>query len=345
MPKEFPHSPKHMVSEFHAENPDEVQFIVKEMFSLDTLPPQTITKDEENVYGQLIRRGIEGAKDEYISRRLVALMKIAKKKYDRQLPAVNLALEDHFQDVLEKYIQAIDKYDIKKGIIFSRYMGMQLFWLVKSDASEVNALPLTKMGKEYHETDAEFEPIFTNGLVPINEIDTEIQGSGTKEIVEDVALTIASDAIQDALIQTLSPRNKAIVNKVKALEGRKEKTLDEIAWEFDLTRERIRQIGKKGEQSIKTKAEVQWLKGIFEDVPESDFLQQNTPPSLYQVQRAIDRRPLFDPKTPKGRSLKVFIDTWKPYYFPKMKNLSTQTEMAKARFRKQQIEKIQEKTS
>lgn len=78
--------------------------------------------------------------------------------------------------------------------------------------------------------------------------------------------------------------------------------------------------------------------------PEGEFLNQNTPPSLYKVKIAMERLQYTDTRTPEGSALLSFVRTWIDHYFPPQERRVTQSDAARARFKIERAKKYQRKS-
>lgn len=312
-----------------------------EMLRIDKLSNQTLTATEQVTFGQGIAQGDEEAKNEYIMRQLRTAMTIAIKKFEQQKPAaINLTVEDHFQEVIEKIKKSLDDYDDNKFPDFMSYISHQLKWIQGSQATEITALPLTGLGGRYQSKDATNEPIIKEGCVELESL-KGTQGSGTPEIIERISLKEAMVNL-GAAAKKLTDRERRILVMRNGIDRDKPATLDEIGREFNFTKEYIRQIEQSSIRNTKRTPKGQALKGAFEESPEADYLQQTLPPSQRKI--ALSRRRLEqirsweDSKDPeyrlRFRALKAFVDAWgeeemRTPVRPKI----TQTETARARFK------------
>ena len=69
----------------------------------------------------------------------------------------------------------------------------------------------------------------------------------------------------DAVIETLTPREKAIITMRFGLDGKEPMTLEEIGEVYELTRERIRQIEAKALRKLRHPSRAKTLKIFLED--------------------------------------------------------------------------------
>lgn len=310
------------------------------MLRIDKLPDQTLTATEQVTFGQGIAQGDEMAKNEYIMRRLRRAMTIAIGKFEHQEPAVNLTVEDYFQEVIEKIKKSLDDYDDNKFPDFMSYVSHQLKWIQDSQAIEITALPLTGLDGRYQNKDTTSEPIIKEGCIEFESL-KGVQGSGTSEIIERISLKEAI-ANLGAAAKKLTDRERRVLVMRYGIDRDKPVTLDEIGREFNFGGEYIRRIEQSSIRNTQRTPKGQALRGAFEESPEADYLQQTLPPSQRRI--ALSRRRLEqirfweDSKDPEYRqrfkALKAFVEAWggeemKTPVRPKI----TQTEIARARFK------------
>lgn len=320
---------------------------VKAILQVNELPDQKIESLEHKEFGEKIAQGDKVARNQYAMRRLRSIMLAAQYRFSLQEPVVNLTLEDHFQDILENFLERLDEYPEKQADIpdFSEYTNRNLYWLSLDHRIEEKNLPFSKLGNRYDERDPVYMPLFSEGPQPYHEIDPQLEGSDTTQLLEHAVLSIAQEGLSKGMQDKLSQRNEDVLKmRTGILSGLSRHTLAEVADEFDLTPQRVRQIEELSIKALASTVEIQKLKKIFEDISEGEFLNQNTPPSLYKVNKAVEALALIDKRTLEGRSLERFVDTWKDHYFPNQKRRVTQTEVARARFKIKQANKYKQKS-
>jgi hypothetical protein len=309
------------------------------------IPKQTIDADQHVILGDAIAKGDKEARNEYISHRLRAIMIAAIYRHNSQEPIINLDLEDHFQHILEKFIEKIDDYE-KEYIEypnFSEYANRHLYWIGMKIQAETQSLPMTGLTAKYRNRKKTNFPLFSQGTQPYHEIDPRLQGSSAVELLDYAVHRSVELGLEHGIHDELSQRNGEILKMKTGILSDSPHTLAEVADDFDLSPQRIRQIEHASIKALTRATGVQNLRGIFEDVPEGDFLNQNTPPSLYTVKKAIETLPFADKSTPEGKALEVFVNTWKDSYFPAKKRRVTQTEAAQARFKIKRAKKFSQK--
>ncbi len=316
------------------------------MFDFE-IPDQTLNAEQHVIFGEAIAKGDKDARNEYISHRMRSIMIAAIYRYNSQEAVVNLDLEDHFQNILENFIKKVDDYKNKRAEFpnFGEYVNPQLYWIALNEKAEVQALPFRGFSAKYRDRNKKPIQLFSEGLQPYHEVDPELQGSSTTEILDEAILNIAKSGLNRGIGGELTERNGDVLKMRTGILLDVPHTRVDVAEEFDITPERVRQIETTSIQALARATEVQKLKRIFEDVPEGEFLNQNTPPSLYKVKKAIERLSAIDKRTPEGRELERFVNTWKDHYFPSKKRRVSQTEAAHARFKIKQAKKYRQKRS
>ncbi len=310
------------------------------------IPDQTLDAQQHKIFGEAIAKGDKSARNEYISHRMRSIMIAALYRYNSQEPVINLDLEDHFQHILERFIEKVDEYkdNYQEFPNFSEYANRHLYWIGMNDRAETQSLPMTELSNKYRNRKVKPLSLFSEGLQPYHEIDPQIQGSSTKEVLDQAVDSVVEIELEKGMQKERSQRNANVLKMRTGILNDMPHTRAEIADEFGITPARALQIEKSAIKALACTVEIQNLKGIFEELPEGEYLNQNTPPSLYTVKKAIETLPLVDRSTPGKRALEVFVNTWKDSYFPPKERRVTQTEAAQARFKIKRAKKYQAKS-
>jgi RNA polymerase primary sigma factor len=259
-----------------------------------------LTRDQEENLGRRIAKGDERAKAELIEANLRLVVSIAKKYTNCGLPFMDLVQEGNIG-----LIKAVEKYDYNRGCKFSTYAIWwirQAITRALADKARIIRIPvhtldaIKSMIKAHQRLvqDMKKEPSLKDiagemGVsvkkvrellsvikIPIS-VETPIDEFGNSSIsdyiedkrgaspVEFVIKQNLSEEVQN-ILDTLSEREKKIIEMRFGIGTNKEKTLEEIGRCFHLTRERIRQIEETALQRLKNP------KCIF---PLLDFVQNS----------------------------------------------------------------------
>ncbi len=234
---------------------------------------------EEVQLAKKIEKGDLAAKSRLIEANLRLVVSIAKKYFNRGMHFLDLIQEGNMG-----LMRAVDKYDYKRGFKFSTYATWWIRQAVTraiADQARTIRIPvhmveiinkylrmqrklLRKLGREptYNEI-AELLGVTADRVREIKKLaqgtislDTPI-GEGDdahlSDFVKDVKTEAPSEAADFAMLQnnlnavlgTLKERERKIIKLRFGLHDGLPRTLEEVGREFDLTRERIRQIEAK----------------------------------------------------------------------------------------------------
>jgi len=235
-----------------------------------------LTPDEEMELAIRINKGDKDALEKLIKANLRFVVSVAK-QYQNQ----GLSLPDLINEGNLGLIKAAQRYDETRGFKFISYAVWwirQSILLALAEQARLIRLPMNKLGsiikinqtvnrlsQEYHRepTSDEVATLLETSSEEVDDalkvssrpisMDAPIHNEGETNLYDillnDESLSPDNDLIYNSLgreiersLSTLSKREADIIRYYFGLSGHKQHTLEEIAYEFGLTRERVRQI-------------------------------------------------------------------------------------------------------
>jgi RNA polymerase primary sigma factor len=235
-----------------------------------------LTVKEENTLAKRIKRGDARAREQMIKANLRLVVHIAHEYEHCGLPLLDLINEGNIG-----LMKAVEKFDPAKGAKFSTYASLWIKQSMRralADQAKTIRLPVNATDTLYHlrRTAAKLQDVL--GREPSHEELAHELGISAKRVKElnvasmrpasldaplgDEDSSLLGDVIEDErvtrpgsrlecqadlevlsqLFKNLDPRAAAILRFRFGLDGKPEKTLEEIGAKFGLTRERIRQL-------------------------------------------------------------------------------------------------------
>ncbi len=256
-----------------------------------------LTPDEEVTYARKLKEGDEEALNKLVKANLRFVVSVAK-QYQNQ----GLSLPDLINEGNLGLIKAAQRFDETRGFKFISYAVWwirQSILQALAEQARIVKLPLNKIGsinkvnKAFAELEQRFErePSVAE-LVEVLELATddvkEALRSSNRHVSMDAPLTQDEDSnlydvilshdspspdrglLNDSLrkeieraLATLTPREGNIIRLYFGLNGKHPHTLEEIGEEFDLTRERVRQIKEKAIKRLKQTTRSKILKSYL----------------------------------------------------------------------------------
>ena len=269
---------------------DPVKLYLKE---IGTYPLLTI-EDEINL-AKKIEQGDEFAKKQLAESNLRLVVSIAKRYVGRGLSFLDLIQEGNLG-----LIKAVDKFDYTKGYKFSTYATWWIRQSITrsiADQSRTIRIPvhmsevinktyrvsrnlLQELGRE--PTEQELSKALDMPIEKVREIlkvsadpislDTPIgeeDDSHLGDFIKDDSIVGPEDAAAYAMLQdqiskllnTLTDREQRVLTLRFGLDDGRTRTLEEVGKEFNVTRERIRQIEAKALRKLRHPSRARMLKG------------------------------------------------------------------------------------
>jgi RNA polymerase primary sigma factor len=270
---------------------DALQLFLKDIGRVDLL-----TAAQEVELAKRIERGDHRAKQEMVEANLRLVVSIAKRYRNQGLPFLDL-----IQEGTIGLVRAAEKFDYRKGFKFSTYATWWIRQAVAralADKGRTIRMPvhvvekLNKILRAERKLRAEFgreplsfeiardldltvdevEQIRTSAQVPVSlekpvgdEEESEFGHFLTDEtqpLPDEAAETnLRKDALL-RILETLSARERRVLELRYGLDGQTPRTLDEVGRAFNVTRERIRQIENQSLKKLRALADTVALKDV-----------------------------------------------------------------------------------
>ena len=272
---------------------DPVRMYLKEIGKVPLLSP-----DEEIELAKKIELGDEEAKKKLAESNLRLVVSIAKRYAGRGMQLLDLIQEGNLG-----LIKAVEKFDYKKGYKFSTYATWwirQAITRAIADQARTIRIPvhmvetinkfvrvqrqlLQELGREpYPEEIAEHMNMPVDRVREIQKISLEpvsletpigeeedshlgdfIQDENVPVPAEAAAFTLLREQLEEVL-GTLTEREQKVLKLRFGLEDGRSRTLEEVGREFEVTRERIRQIEAKALRKLRHPSRSRKLKDYLD---------------------------------------------------------------------------------
>jgi len=270
---------------------DSLQLFLKDIGRVDLL-----TAAQEVELAKRIERGDHGAKQEMVEANLRLVVSIAKRYRNQGLPFLDL-----IQEGTIGLVRAAEKFDWRKGYKFSTYATWWIRQAVAralADKARTIRMPvhvvekLNKIVRTERKLRAELcreptpleialdldlpveevEQIMRSAQTPVSlekpvgdEEESEFGHFLTDENVplpdEAAEVTMRAETLK-RILDTLSHRERRVLELRYGLDGEHPRTLDEVGRTFNVTRERIRQIENQSLKKLRALADSLSLKDV-----------------------------------------------------------------------------------
>ena len=268
---------------------DPVRIYLKEIGKVPLL-----SSEREYILAKRIKEGDEKAKKELIEANLRLVVSVAKKYMGRGMAFLDLIQEGNLG-----LIKTIEKFDCEKGYKFSTYATHWIKQSIRraiDDQSGIVRIPvhmretiyrvsrvsrqlLQDLGREptaeeiaekINMTPEKVRETMKYALEPIS-LETPIDDEGDSHLSDfipdedspspsDIATYTMLKEQLNQVLHMLTPREEQVIKLRFGLEDGKTRTLEEVGKEFDITRERIRQIEVKALRKLQHPSRSKYLK-------------------------------------------------------------------------------------
>jgi len=270
---------------------DALQLFLKDIGRVDLL-----TAAQEVELAKRIERGDHGAKREMVEANLRLVVSIAKRYRNQGLPFLDL-----IQEGTIGLVRAAEKFDYRKGFKFSTYATWWIRQAVAralADKGRTIRMPVhvveklnkilrserklrAELGREPTAVEVardldlstdEVDQIRTSAQTPVSlekpvgdEEESEFGHFLTDEtqpLPDEAAETNLRKEALLRILESLSARERMVLELRYGLDGQTPRTLDEVGRAFNVTRERIRQIENQSLKKLRALAETVSLKDV-----------------------------------------------------------------------------------
>ena len=272
---------------------DPVRMYLKEIGNIPLL-----TVDEEVFLAQRIEKGDEQARQQLIEANLRLVVSIAKKYVGRGMSFLDLIQEGNMG-----LMKAVEKFDYKKGNKFSTYSTWWIRQAITrgiADTAKTIRVPvhmvetinktlrtsrmlLQELGREPTNEEiaekmnmpvAKIDEILKTSRDPVSldspigeEEDSQlgdfIKDDSSLSPMDSASATMLKEELETAM-ESLTERERKVIRLRFGLDDGKTRTLEEVGKEFEVTRERIRQIEAKALRKLRHPSRSRKLKDFLD---------------------------------------------------------------------------------
>ena len=259
---------------------------------------RNLSQTEEQELAKRVKEGDETAKQELIKANLKLVVTIAKKAIHMS----NLPIIDLIQEGNLGLMKAVEKFDYQKGFKFSTYATWWIRQAITraiadqartiripvhmvetiNKLTRVSRLLLQKYGREptpaeiaeeMHITEERVREIQKIAQDPVS-LETPIgeeEDSHLGDFIEDETTETPSDSVSTTMLKetllsvlnSLTPREEKVLRLRYGVDDGRPRTLEEVGREFNVTRERIRQIEAKALRKLRHPSRSKKLKDFL----------------------------------------------------------------------------------
>ena len=270
------------------------------MYFKDIGKVNLLTPEEEIELGKRIMQGDDTAKKKLVEANLRLVVSIAK----RWVGKTNMSFSDLIQEGNMGLIKAVDRFDYRRGFHFSTYGTWWIRQAISraiADQARTIRLPVhmvetinrlsrvtrglwQSLGREPTDTEiAEKMGVSEDKVCEIKKIaleptslespageegDSEVYDfvvdENAKSPVDSVVQTILKEQLL-SVIDSLTPREQKVIRLRYGLDDSHPRTLEEVGKEFNVTRERIRQIEAKALRKLRNPNRSKKLKDFWDE--------------------------------------------------------------------------------
>ncbi len=270
------------------------------MYFKDIGRTKLLTPEEEIELGKRMMAGDQEAKKTLIECNLKLVVSMAK----RYLGKTSMSFSDLIQEGNLGLIKGVERFDYRRGCHFSTYGTCWIRQAISraiADQARTIRIPvhmvetINKLGRVTRQlwqtlgrepTDAEIAQVMGMTEEKIGEIrrialeptsletptgeegDSEfydfVEDDNAKNPSETVIQTMLKEQLL-AVIETLTPREQKVIRLRYGLDDAHPRTLEEVGKEFNVTRERIRQIEAKALKKLRNPSRSKKLKDFIDD--------------------------------------------------------------------------------